>query len=173
LTGFGQAGSIRGLSVPPAWAGAAPEFARAMTALQAPALAAFPQAEIDGPGPGSGGLLPGSLMAAGAGAGGAAGGARAATRVNADGQRGAGAAPSRDEPQTRYDAPPALIPQVARAGAQGQLARPDPRAQAGEGLASENLREELNDLRKQITELAMERDVLMRSLALWAKGPTS
>jgi PPE-repeat protein len=173
LTGFGQAGSIRGLSVPPAWAGAAPEFARAVTALPAPALAGFPEAEIDGLGSGSGGLLPGSLMAAAAGGGGAAGGARAATRASADGQRGSGAAPSRDEPRARYGAPPALIPQVAREDAQGQLARPDPRAQGGEGLASENLRDEINDLRKQIAALAMERDVLMRSLALWAKGPTS
>jgi hypothetical protein len=35
---------------------------------------------------------------------------------------------------------------------------------------SETLRDEINDLRKQIAELAVERDVLMRSLALWARG---
>ncbi len=46
-------------------------------------------------------------------------------------------------------------------------------APGGEGVASENLRKEINDLRKQIAELAMERDVLTRSLARWAKGPTS
>jgi hypothetical protein len=34
---------------------------------------------------------------------------------------------------------------------------------------SENLAAEINDLRKQIAELAMERDVLMRSAALWAR----
>lgn len=174
LAGFGQAGSIRGLSVPPAWAGAAPEFARAVTALPAPALVGFPEAEVDGLGPGFGGMLPGSLMAAAAGGGGAAGGARAAARASGDSQRGAGTAPSSDGPQTRYGAPPALIPQVAREaglqeGAYNQVAR----AQGGEGLASENLREEINGLRKQIAELAMERDVLMRSLALWAKGPTT
>jgi hypothetical protein len=32
------------------------------------------------------------------------------------------------------------------------------------------VRDEINDLRKQLTDLAMERDVLMRSLALWARG---
>jgi hypothetical protein len=32
-----------------------------------------------------------------------------------------------------------------------------------------DLRGEINDLRKQIADLAMERDVLMRSLALWAR----
>jgi PPE family len=36
-------------------------------------------------------------------------------------------------------------------------------------LLSESVREELNYLRKQIAELAMERDVLIRSAALFAK----
>jgi hypothetical protein len=47
----------------------------------------------------------------------------------------------------------------------------DQRAQAGEGPVSQNLRDEINDLRKQITELAIEREVLMRSPALLARGP--
>ena len=42
--------------------------------------------------------------------------------------------------------------------------------QGAESWTSESLRDEINDLRKQITDLAMERDVLMRSLALWATG---
>jgi hypothetical protein len=36
----------------------------------------------------------------------------------------------------------------------------------GEALLSESVRDELNDLRKQVAELAMERDVLMRAAAL-------
>jgi PPE-repeat protein len=173
--GLGRAGSIRGLSVPPAWAGAAPELARTATVMPAPALVGFPEPEVDGMGPGYGGILPGSLMAAAAGGGGAAGGARAAARGNRDSQRGGAAAQPPDETRTPYGAPPAVVPQAARqAGqvAQGQAVRSDPRAQGGEGVVGDSLRDEINDLRKQIAELAMERDVLMRSLALWAKGPT-
>jgi transposase-like protein len=67
-----------------------------------------------------------------------------------------------------------VIPQVAREAGlhqstHGQAMRPDHRAQGGEGPLSANLRDEINDLRKQIAELAMERDLLMRSLALWAR----
>jgi hypothetical protein len=69
-----------------------------------------------------------------------------------------------------------VIPQVACEAAQhqgkhGQATWPDQRAQAGEGPASQHLRDEINDLRKQIVELAMEREVHMRSLALWAREP--
>jgi hypothetical protein len=38
------------------------------------------------------------------------------------------------------------------------------------GWSTETLRDEINDLRKQLTDMAMERDVLMRSLSLWARG---
>jgi len=71
-----------------------------------------------------------------------------------------------------------VIPQVAREARQHQAAhgqagwpdqRPDQRGQGGEGPLSQNLRDEINDLRRQITELAMERDLLMRSMALWAR----
>jgi transposase len=44
----------------------------------------------------------------------------------------------------------------------------DRRAQ-GEGALSENEREELERLRRENAELAMERDVLKRSAALWVK----
>jgi hypothetical protein len=47
----------------------------------------------------------------------------------------------------------------------------DQRAAAGAGMVSADLRDEINELRKQISDLALERDVLMRSLALWARGP--
>jgi hypothetical protein len=43
----------------------------------------------------------------------------------------------------------------------------DRRARDGEGPLSESERDELNRLRKENAELAMERDVLKRSAALW------
>jgi hypothetical protein len=45
-------------------------------------------------------------------------------------------------------------------GTPGQATWPDQRAKAGEGPPGQNLRGEINDLRKRIAELAMERDVL-------------
>ena len=182
LAGLGRAASTGGLSVPQTWAGAAPAITRAATTLPEPTLVGLPEADPDGLGPGYGGMLPGSLMAAAAGGGGAAGGSWAATRGSGTAPRGSGTAPpgSGTVPpggatRTRYGGPPpTVIPQVAREaslpqGTPGQAMRPDQRAQVGEGLLSPNLRDEINDLRKQIAELAMERDVLMRSLALWAR----
>ena len=184
LAGLGRAASVGGLAVPPSWAGTAPALTRAATALPEPILAALPEAEVDGLGPGGGGMLPGSLMAAAAGGGGAAGGGWAATRGG--GQRGGpaqpgglaqpgggGAAPGGGT-RTRYGPPPAVIPQVAREAAPraGANGRADLRGHDGDGPSNETLRDEINDLRNQIAELAMERDVLMRSLALWARGST-
>ena len=173
LAGLGRAGSIGGLSVPQSWAVAAPAIARSATALPAPTLVGLSQAEFDGLGTGYGGMLPGSLMAAAAGGGGAAGGGWAATRGAGAAQRGAGAAQPSGATRTRYGTPPTVIPQVAREaglheGTQGQPMW-DRRAQGGEGPSGENLRDEINDLRKQIADLAMERDLLMRSAALWAR----
>jgi PPE-repeat protein len=175
LAGLGRALPVGGLSVPPAWAGAAPVLASATRALPEAALAGLPEAAIDGIGPGAGAFLPGSLMAAAAGGGGAAGGGWAATRGGAASQRGATPPPDRGT-AAQYGPPPAVIPQVARAtspheGLHSQAMWTDQRASA-EGVVTENLRDELNDLRKQISDLALERDVLMRSLALWARGPT-
>jgi hypothetical protein len=42
-------------------------------------------------------------------------------------------------------------------------------AQPGEKPLSAGVRDELNDLRRQVVELAMERDVLMHAAALWAR----
>ncbi|ORW89686.1 hypothetical protein AWC27_12370 [Mycobacterium szulgai] len=177
LAGAGRAASVGGLSVPQAWAQSAPGTSRAVTAIPQPTLAGFSEPAPDGMGPGLGGMLSGSLMAAAAGGGGAAGGGWAATR-SAAAQRGAGAAAaggavqSGSQTPARYGLRPSVIPQVARAlpgGAQGDSAWADQRAQAGEAALSENLRDEINDLRRQISELAMERDVLMRSMAIWAR----
>ncbi|BBY20854.1 PPE family protein [Mycobacterium stomatepiae] len=174
LAGMGRSLPVGGLSVPPAWAGAAPVLASAARALPEAALAGLPEAAIDGFGPGAGALLPGSLMAAAAGGGGAAGGGFAATRAGAASQRGATPPPERGTP-ARYGTSPGVIPQVARAagpndGLRGPAMLTDRRTAAAEGVIGETLRDEINDLRKQISDLALERDVLMRSLALWARG---
>jgi len=66
------------------------------------------------------------------------------------------------------------IAQVARElglheGTLGRWVNLDRRARDGEGPLSESERDELNRLRKENAELAMERDVLKRSAALWVK----
>jgi PPE-repeat protein len=168
LASVGRAGSVGGLSVPQAWGAAVPEAPRPATAMPAPALVGFPEAELDPLGPGVGGMLPGSLMAAAAGGGGAAGGGFAASRGAAGTQRSGGAAqpggPANPDggARARYRPPPVVVPQTA-----GQASN---LGQGAGSWSSESLRDEINDLRKQISDLAMERDVLMRSLALWARG---
>jgi hypothetical protein len=117
-------------------------------------------------------MLAGSLMAAAAGGGGAAGGGWAATRgsgnVKSGGATPPGAATAQPgEISAQHGAPARVIPQVARDA--GQAMRPGQPAQAGAGPLSQNLRDEINDLRKQVAEMAMERDLLMRSMALWAR----
>jgi transposase len=64
------------------------------------------------------------------------------------------------------------IAQVARElgisdGTLGNWVRLDERA--GDGRLNESEREELKRLRRENAELAMERDVLKRSVALWVK----
>jgi transposase len=66
------------------------------------------------------------------------------------------------------------IAQVARElglheGTLGRWVNLDPRARDGEGPLSESEHDELNRLRRENAELAMERDGLKRSAALWVK----
>jgi hypothetical protein len=164
---LGRAASIGGLSVPQGWVGAAPAIRLATKALPQPALADFSEAGADGLGSGMGATMPAGLMTAAAGGGGAAGGSWAA-------QRGSGAAQRADGAHVRFGSRPTVIPRLAREaglpeGALGHAMLPVPRPQDGEGAISDALREELNYLRKQIAEMAVERDVLIRSAALFAK----
>src|SRR6188472_3153922 len=66
------------------------------------------------------------------------------------------------------------IAQVARelgvnAGTLANWVATDRRAHGGDGRLSEGERAELARLRRENAELAMERDVLKRSVALWVK----
>uniref|UniRef100_UPI0038998604 hypothetical protein n=1 Tax=Mycobacterium sp. HUMS_1102779 TaxID=3383487 RepID=UPI0038998604 len=69
--------------------------------------------------------------------------------------------------------PAMLPPQVARQAAPRPADQPQgvPYGQpaGAESPVTESLREELSALRKQVADLAMERDVLMRSAAMWAQ----
>ncbi|WP_167380224.1 hypothetical protein [Mycobacterium scrofulaceum] len=67
-----------------------------------------------------------------------------------------------------------MLPPAATAAStnDGTYGRATPSAQAAAGgpvPPTANLREELDSLRKQIADMAMERDVLMRSAAMWAQ----
>lgn len=161
LAGTGRAASVGGLSVPHAWAKAVPAVSRTATALPEPALAGMAETGVGGMGPMYGGTLPGSLMAAAAGGGGAAGGSWAAQRGGAAAQRAGGGA-------ARYGPRASVVPSVDREAGPPDGVAHRPLGQ-GEEPSNDSMRDELNELRRQIAELAMERDVLMRSAALWAR----
>ncbi len=171
--GRGRAGSIGAMSVPQTWTAAIQPATRAATALPGPALVGWSEAGVNAPGAGYGGVLPATLTAAAAGGGGAAGSGWAATRAGAGGQRGGVAPQSGGVTPARYGRVPAVLPHVTRDAVPGPPRWPAHDTQLGEGPLSASLGEQINDLRRQIAELATERDVLMRSLALWAKGPTA
>lgn len=164
--GMGRAVPIGRLSAPPSWAGAAPALRSAATAL--PGAGPSDSEPSGGPGAGFplGAIGPAGLTAAAAGGGGAAGSGWAAQRSGAAQRQGA--------PQLPYGYRPTVLPAVAheagpREAASAQAGPPAQRALGGEGAPSESLRDEINALRKQIADLAMERDVLMRSAAMWAQ----
>jgi len=109
---------------------------------------------------------PAGLTAAAAGGGGAAGSGWAAQR--------AGTAQRQGGAQLPYGYRPTVLPAVAheaspRQGTAAQAAPAARSATAGDGPPGESLRDEINSLRKQIADMAMERDVLMRSAAMWAQ----
>ena len=137
--GLGRAASVGGLSVPQSWATAAPAIRLAATSLPAGALDGVPQAGAAGS-PGFFGGMPPML-----------GGV-----VNAP-RKGAAGHPS--ESRLR------VIPQLAAAPG-GHERTPDrgmtPNGRASDVLGALNVRErdELDELRKQFAELAMERDAV-------------
>ncbi|OCB52603.1 hypothetical protein A5677_21720 [Mycobacterium malmoense] len=65
--------------------------------------------------------------------------------------------------------PPAASAASSNDGAYGHAVPSAQAAAGGAGPPPANLREELDSLRKQIADMAMERDVLMRSAAMWAQ----
>ncbi len=162
--GLGRSVPVGGLSVPRGWTRTAPAIRPVAAAMPDVAPTGFPEGGGAGMWPGA--IGPAGLTAAAAGGGGAAGSGWAAQR---------GAAQRDGTPDQRYGNRPAMLPpQVARQAAPRPADQPQgvpygQPAAGGEGPVTESLREELSALRKQVADLAMERDVLMRSAAMWAQ----
>jgi PPE-repeat protein len=139
--GLGQAASVGGLSVPQSWATASPAIRLAATALPAGGLDGLPQAGAAGLGGSFGGMPP--MM----------GGVVNAPRSGAAGPR----------PESRLQ----VIPQMAaapriREGTPDRVMTPTAgAADAGDAL-SDRERYELHELRKEIADLAMQRDAVDR-----------
>jgi PPE-repeat protein len=139
--GLGQAASVGGLSVPQSWPPASPAIRLAATALPAAGLGGLPEAGATGLGAPFGGM---PMM----------GGMVNASRYGAAGH------PS----ESRLK----VIPQIAAAPAI-QNGTPGRKANAPGGHSTASARDELNALRKEIADLAKERDVLMGTAALLIK----
>jgi PPE-repeat protein len=136
--GLGRAASLGALSVPQAWGSAAPEIRLAARGLPLAALDALPRAEAAGAPGWFGGMPPiGSV-------------------VNAP-RIGESASTSRFRHK--------VIPQIATGGSL-LASPPDPQTKptrrGSDGELSERERHELNDLRQEMAELAMERDAVAR-----------
>ena len=135
---LGRAAAVGGLAVPQAWGSAAPEIRLAARGLPMAGLDALPQAEAAGPPGWFGGMPPiGSVVNA--------------PRIGE----------SSSNPRFRHK----VIPQLATGGS--LLASPPdsqakPTRRGSDGELSERERHELNDLRQEMAELAMERDAVAR-----------
>ncbi len=142
--GLGRAASVGDLSVPQTWGSAAPEIRLAARGLPIAGLDAAPQAgafEMSGPGGWVGGIPPiGSV-------------------VNAP-RIGEGSADS-SGPRFHHK----VIPQIATGGSL-LAGHPDPQSKhaprSPDGELSERERHELDALRQEMTDLAMERDAVAR-----------
>jgi PPE-repeat protein len=134
--GLGRAAAVGALSVPQSWGTASPAIRLAATALPAGGLDGLPQAGAAGPGGWFGGMPPvGSV-------------------VNAPRN---GAAGPRSESRLK------VIPQMGaepggHEGTPDRGMKPTGRASDALGTLSERERDELDELRKQVAELAMKRD---------------
>jgi PPE-SVP subfamily C-terminal region len=138
--GLGQAATVGGLSVPQSWATASPAIRLAATALPAAGLDGLPQAAAAG----FGGPLGGMPMMGGV--------------VNAP--RNGAAAP---RPESRHK----VIPQMGAAPGVDEDTpdrgiKPNGSAADAVDALSERERYELHELRKELAELAMERDAVDR-----------
>ncbi len=147
--GLGEAASVGGLSVPQSWGTASPAIRLAATALPTAGLDGLPQAAAAGPGGFYGGMPPmggpvASVVNAPRGA-----------QTPRSGVRLKGFAALAGEPGSHDDTP-------------GRWANRG--AADGDGAVSE--RDELNQLRKAMTDVAKQRDVLKRTAALLIKEAT-
>jgi PPE-repeat protein len=148
--GLGRAASVGDLSVPQAWGSAAPEIRLAARGLPMASLDAAPQvgaSEASGPGAWVGGIPPiGSVVNA--------------PRIGEDSSATSGSWAS-SGPRFRHK----VIPQIATGGS--LLADPPdsqtaPAPRGSDGELSERERHELDALRREMADLAMERDAVAR-----------
>jgi PPE-repeat protein len=139
--GLGQAASVGGLSVPQSWATASPAIRLAATALPAGGLDGLPQAGAAGLGGSFGGMPP------------MLGGVVKASR--------SGAAGPGSESRLKVIPQMAAVPRI-REGTPDRVMTPTAgAADAGDAL-SDRERYELQELRKEIADLAMQRDAVDR-----------